>query len=402
MTDPVGGPAAGGEAEKPIAVFLLDDHEVVRRGVRDLLEAEPDITVVGEAGTASSALARIPALRPDVAVLDVRLPDGDGVTVCREIRSRMPEVACLMLTSFGDDEALFDAIMAGAAGYVLKQIRGTDLVGAVRTVASGQSMLDPRAAGQLMARLRDQRASATRWPACHAAGAQDPRADRRGPDQPADRRADVPGREDGEELRVRPVRQARHGTPHPGRRLRGPASSATSTTTRLRSRRIRDLVPSVPGPARGHPDGMYFDGSALEQLPRDECLRLMASAPVGRIIYTRQALPAVELVNFALDHGDIVIRTDHSGKLAAATAGAVVAFEADSVDPACRVGWSVTAIGQAQGSPTRPRSPAGAAGLELMGPRAARALHPDLPGILNGRGLTAQRDGGRDQRLRRW
>src|SRR6266481_3369089 len=139
-----------------IKVFLLDDHEIVRRGVKDLLEAESDITVVGEAGTASSALARIPALKPDVAVLDVRLPDGDGVSVCREIRSRMPEVACLMLTSFGDDEALFDAIMAGAAGYVLKQIRGTDLVGAVRTVASGQSMLDPRAASQLMARLSNQ------------------------------------------------------------------------------------------------------------------------------------------------------------------------------------------------------------------------------------------------------
>jgi DNA-binding NarL/FixJ family response regulator len=137
-------------------VFLLDDHEIVRRGVRDMLEAEPDITVVGEAGTAASALARIPALRPDVAVLDVRLPDGDGVTVCREIRSRMPEVACLMLTSFGDDEALFDAIMAGAAGYVLKQIRGTDLVGAVRTVARGESMLDPEAASKVLARMRDQ------------------------------------------------------------------------------------------------------------------------------------------------------------------------------------------------------------------------------------------------------
>ena len=138
-----------------IKVFLLDDHEIVRRGVRDLLEAEPDIQVVGEAGTASSALARIPALRPDVAVLDVRLPDGDGVSVCRDIRSRMPEVACLMLTSFGDDEALFDAIMAGAAGYVLKQIRGTDLVGAVRTVASGRSLLDPEAASRVMARMRE-------------------------------------------------------------------------------------------------------------------------------------------------------------------------------------------------------------------------------------------------------
>jgi two-component system, NarL family, response regulator DevR len=140
----------------PIKVFLLDDHEIVRRGVKDLLEAEDDITVIGEAGTASSALARIPALKPDVAVLDVRLPDGDGVSVCRDIRSQMPEVACLMLTSFGDDEALFDAIMAGAAGYVLKQIRGTDLVGAVRTVASGQSLLDPEAASRVMARMRDQ------------------------------------------------------------------------------------------------------------------------------------------------------------------------------------------------------------------------------------------------------
>jgi DNA-binding NarL/FixJ family response regulator len=146
--------ADGNGVKPPIAVFLVDDHEVVRRGVRDMLEAEGDIKVVGEAGTASSALARIPALRPNVAVLDVRLPDGDGVTVCREIRSRMPEVACLMLTSFADEDALLDAIMAGAAGYVLKQIRGTDLVGAVRTVATGQSMLDPRAASQLMARLR--------------------------------------------------------------------------------------------------------------------------------------------------------------------------------------------------------------------------------------------------------
>jgi DNA-binding NarL/FixJ family response regulator len=151
-------------AEEPagsskISVFLLDDHEIVRRGVKELLEAEPDITVVGEAGSAASALARIPAVKPDVAVLDVRLPDGDGVSVCREIRSRMPGVACLMLTSFSDDEALFDAIMAGAAGYVLKQIRGTDLVGAVRTVASGESMLDPAAASKVMARMRQPSAA---------------------------------------------------------------------------------------------------------------------------------------------------------------------------------------------------------------------------------------------------
>jgi DNA-binding NarL/FixJ family response regulator len=145
-------------AQRPIGVFLLDDHEIVRRGVKDLLEADQGIVVVGEAGTAAAALARIPALRPDVAVLDVRLPDGDGVTVCREIRSKMPSVACLMLTSFSDDEALFDAIMAGAAGYVLKQIRGTDLVGAVRTVAAGESMLDPEAASRVMRRMRDQAA----------------------------------------------------------------------------------------------------------------------------------------------------------------------------------------------------------------------------------------------------
>ena len=155
---PAAGEAAG--PAEPIRVFLLDDHEIVRMGVRDLLEAEPGITVIGEAGTAASALARIPALKPDVAILDIRLPDGDGVSVCRDIRSKMPQLACLMLTSFSDDEALFDAIMAGAAGYVLKQIRGTDLVGAVRTIASGQSLLDPEAASRVMRRMRDQATAA--------------------------------------------------------------------------------------------------------------------------------------------------------------------------------------------------------------------------------------------------
>ena len=141
-------------ATREIRVFLLDDHEVVRRGVADLLGAEPDLVVVGEAATAAEALSRVSAARPDVAVLDVRLPDGDGVTVCRELRSRMPELRCLMLTSFADDDALFDAIMAGAAGYVLKQIRGSDLVGAVRTVASGQSLLDPRTTARVLDRMR--------------------------------------------------------------------------------------------------------------------------------------------------------------------------------------------------------------------------------------------------------
>ncbi|MFE7033328.1 response regulator transcription factor, partial [Streptomyces sp. NPDC057621] len=123
----------------PVRIFLLDDHEVVRRGLHDLLDAEPDMEVVGEAATGAQALVRGPALRPDVAILDVRLPDSDGITVCRELRSRMPELACLMLTSFDDDDALLDAIMAGAAGYVLKQIKGSDLISAVRTVGAGQS-----------------------------------------------------------------------------------------------------------------------------------------------------------------------------------------------------------------------------------------------------------------------
>jgi DNA-binding NarL/FixJ family response regulator len=138
-----------------IRVFLLDDHEVVRRGVRELLEDAGDLEVVGEASTAAEALQRIPATRPDVAVLDVRLPDGNGVEVCREIRSHVEGVACLMLTSYTDDEALFEAIMAGAAGYVLKQIRGNELVEAIRTVASGQSLLDPVATARVLERLRE-------------------------------------------------------------------------------------------------------------------------------------------------------------------------------------------------------------------------------------------------------
>jgi DNA-binding NarL/FixJ family response regulator len=140
----------------PITVFLLDDHEIVRRGIAQLLESEDDIEVIGEAGTAAQALARIPALRPDVAILDVQLPDGEGVSVCREVLGAVePPPACLMLTSHSDDEALFGAIMAGASGYLLKQVAGTDLVGAVRTVASGGSLLDPRATALVLARLRN-------------------------------------------------------------------------------------------------------------------------------------------------------------------------------------------------------------------------------------------------------
>ncbi|HVJ95503.1 MAG TPA: response regulator transcription factor [Acidimicrobiia bacterium] len=138
----------------PVRVFLLDDHEVVRRGVKDLLEQSGEIEVVGEAGTAEEGLARIPPTQPDVAVIDMRLPDGNGVEVCREIRSRDASINCLILTSFSDDEALFDAIMAGAAGYLLKQIKGTDLVDAVKRVAAGQSLLDPEVTARVLERLR--------------------------------------------------------------------------------------------------------------------------------------------------------------------------------------------------------------------------------------------------------
>jgi DNA-binding NarL/FixJ family response regulator len=138
-----------------IRVFLLDDHEVVRRGVADLLQAEGDIEVVGESGSAAEATRRIPALRPHVAILDARLPDGSGIDVCRDMRSVDPTIKGLILTSYEDDEALFAAIMAGAAGYVLKQIRGTDLVDTVRRVAAGQSLLDPAVTQRVLERIRN-------------------------------------------------------------------------------------------------------------------------------------------------------------------------------------------------------------------------------------------------------
>jgi two-component system response regulator DevR len=136
-------------------VFLVDDHEVVRRGVRDLLEAEDDLEVVGEAGTGEEAISRVGSAQPDVAVVDLRLPDMDGIEVCRELRSRHPELHCLILTSFADDEALIDAVMAGASGYVLKQIKGNEIVESVRRVADGQSLLDPQTTQRVLERMRN-------------------------------------------------------------------------------------------------------------------------------------------------------------------------------------------------------------------------------------------------------
>jgi DNA-binding NarL/FixJ family response regulator len=137
-----------------VRIFLLDDHEIVRRGLRELFEAQEDLEVVGEASTANEAMTRVPPTRPDVAVLDVRLPGASGIEVCRDLRAAMPDLRCLMLTSFADDEALFSAILAGASGYVLKQIRGPELVAAVRRVAAGQSLIDPALTAGVMERLR--------------------------------------------------------------------------------------------------------------------------------------------------------------------------------------------------------------------------------------------------------
>jgi two-component system response regulator DevR len=141
--------------ESQIKVFLLDDHEIVRRGIADLLHAEPDIVVVGEAGTAAEALRRIAAANPHVAVLDARLPDGSGIEVCREIRSSSPEIRCLILTSYDDNDAIFAAVMAGAAGYLLKEVRGSYLVDGIRQVAAGKSLMDPAVTERLLIRLRD-------------------------------------------------------------------------------------------------------------------------------------------------------------------------------------------------------------------------------------------------------
>jgi two-component system response regulator DevR len=136
-----------------IRVFLLDDHELVREGIRGLLESDDDIEVVGEAATGQEAMSRIPLAKPDVAILDVRLEDGDGIEVCRDIRSQLPELACLMLTSFADDEALYASVMAGAAGYILKQIKARDLIEDVKKVAGGASLMDPRAVARVVERI---------------------------------------------------------------------------------------------------------------------------------------------------------------------------------------------------------------------------------------------------------
>lgn len=187
-----------------IRVFLLDDHEIVRRGLRELFEAQDDLEVVGEASNADEAMLRVPPTHPDVAVLDVRLPGSSGIEVCRELRAIMPELRCLMLTSFADDDALFSAILAGASGYLLKQIRGPELVSAVRQVAAGQSLIDPALTAGVLERLRGKPED-ERTAKLSPQERRNPGLDSRGQDEPPDRRRDVPRRKDGEELRLQLV-----------------------------------------------------------------------------------------------------------------------------------------------------------------------------------------------------
>jgi len=158
MSNPAGGPAEG----QPIRIFLLDDHEVVRRGIADLLNSVEGFEIVGEAGTAEEARNRIMAIRPDVAVLDARLPDGSGIDVCRDIRSELPETYCLILTSYDDEDAVLASVLAGASGYVLKEVRGSGLVDAIRQVAMGRSLIAPGVIEQVMARVREGNAADNR------------------------------------------------------------------------------------------------------------------------------------------------------------------------------------------------------------------------------------------------
>ena len=156
-------PVNAAEQTDSITVFLLDDNEIVRRGIADLLEAAPDITVVGDAGPAAAGIARITALAPQVAVLDGRLPDGSGIDVCREIRASVPGTRCIILTSYDDDDAILASVMAGAAGYLLKEIKGSNLIDAIRQVAAGNSLLDPAVTERVLARLRDGDRVDPRW-----------------------------------------------------------------------------------------------------------------------------------------------------------------------------------------------------------------------------------------------
>ena len=233
-----------------IRVFVLDDHELVRTGLRTLLEAESDMDVVGEAGTAEEGLKLIRDLEPDVAILDVRLPDGNGIEVCREIQSVAPQVRCLMLTSYSDDDALFSSIMAGASGYVLKEVGSGDLLGDIRRVSQGMSLLDPVLTQELFDRLRKDQEAESRLTVLDPPGAQGPGIHCARAVQPPDRRAALPGRGHGEELRVEPSLEAWHAPAHRGGRLRRRPRRAQGHQSQLQSPRLSVRSPGPEQPTQ--------------------------------------------------------------------------------------------------------------------------------------------------------
>ncbi len=209
-----------------IRVFLVDDHEVVRRGLADLLGAQPDIDIVGEAGSAAQARSRIAATRPDVAVLDVRLPDGSGIDVCRAIQATQPETRCLILTAYDDDQALYAAVIAGAAGYVLKDVRGANLIEAVRAVAAGHSLLDPALKERARESMKSESQRDPRLAGLSLRERQVLALIADGLTKPGNRRIHGAGRKDGQELRLRATQQTGPSTQNPSRGLstRGPRS----------------------------------------------------------------------------------------------------------------------------------------------------------------------------------
>ena len=228
-----------------VRVFLVDDHEVVRRGLVELLGSDPELEVVGEAGSVGEAMVKIPVLQPDVAVLDVRLPDGNGIELCRDLLSDLPDLRCLMLTSYTSDEAMLDAILAGASGFVVKDIKGMALAQAIKDVGAGKSLLDNRAAAALMAKLRGAAERTDPLSGLVRSGAKAARVARRGADQQADRGANVPRGENSEELCITATGQARHGAPNTSRGFRLQTGSRTSAG-RLVVRNRRPLRTPVP------------------------------------------------------------------------------------------------------------------------------------------------------------
>ncbi|GAA3093366.1 hypothetical protein GCM10020254_42980 [Streptomyces goshikiensis] len=332
------------ENGKKIKVFLLDDHEVVRRGVHELLSVEDDIEIVGEAGTTADALVRIPATRPDVAVLDVRLPDGSGVEVCREVRSQDEDIKCLMLTSFADDEALFDAIMAGASGYVLKAIRGNELLNAVRDVAAGKSLLDPVATARVLERLRDGKNGKGDDRLANLTDQERKILDLIG--------EGLTNRVIGERLH-RPRRPSRttspaccpnwgwSAAPRPPRTW--PASRPRSADTGRFGTNVLDHRGVIPFPGGGR--SPRVDRMFTEELHAIELLRRV---PYGRVATSLRALPFLAPARHIVAGHAVVLRMHAGFGHHQACNGSVVSYGADNFNSGDARLWSVQFTGTAR------------------------------------------------------